>query len=124
MAKQQRGEDLSFIQAAQRMVTLPDTSISGKLNFNHPVKIDSRFRGEVKASELVVVGRNAEVRAEISAGNLHVQGCLFGKVRVTGWIEIHPGGRFQGEIESGKLKVHPGGIFEGRGEVINKGSSS
>jgi cytoskeletal protein CcmA (bactofilin family) len=100
------------------MVTLPKTSISGKLSFNHPVKIDSRFSGEVKASELLVVGPNAEVKAKISAGHLQVEGRLVGKVRVSGWIEIHPGGRFQGEIESGKLKVYPGGIFEGTGDVI------
>lgn len=120
MASQQRSQRLSFIQETPRMVTLPETSISGKLSFNHAVKIDSRFSGEVKASELVVLGPHAVVQAKISAGNLQVEGRLIGKVRVSGWIEIHPGGRFQGEIESGKLKVYPGGTFEGTGDVIKK----
>lgn len=121
MASQQEHKELSFIQVAPRMVTLPETAISGKLSFTHPVRIDSRFSGEVKARELVIVGPNAEVRAKISAAHLQIEGRLVGKVRVSGWIEIRPGGRFQGEIESGKLRVYPGGIFEGRGDVIKEG---
>jgi cytoskeletal protein CcmA (bactofilin family) len=120
MASEQSSKGLSFIQEAPRMVTLPDTSISGKLSFSRPVKIDSRFSGEVKASALVILGPKAEVKARISAGNLQVEGRLVGTVRVSGWIEIHPGGRFQGAIESGKLKVYPGGIFEGTGDVIKE----
>jgi len=120
MPSQEEREGLSFIQAAPRMVTLPETSISGKLSFNHSARIDSRFSGEVRAGELLGLGPKAEVRAKISAGHLQVEGSLVGKVCVSGWIEIHPGGHFQGEIESGKLKVFPGGTFEGRGDVIKK----
>jgi cytoskeletal protein CcmA (bactofilin family) len=36
---------------------------------------------------------------------------------VDGWIEILPGGRFQGEIQSGKLKVYAGAVFDGNAEL-------
>ncbi|MCH8055684.1 MAG: polymer-forming cytoskeletal protein [Deltaproteobacteria bacterium] len=109
--------DPSFLQSSPRTVLLPETAVSGKLSFDLPVKIDSRFSGEVKASELLVVGPNAEVQASISARHLQIEGTLVGKVHVSGWVEILPGGRFQGEIEAGKLRVYPGGVFEGRGDV-------
>lgn len=115
-------EDPSFLQLSPRTVLFPGTAISGKLSFDLPVKIDSRFSGEVKASELLVVGPNAKVEARISARHLKVEGSLVGSVRVSGWIEILPGGRFQGDIEAGKLRVYPGGVFEGKGDVVVKGT--
>ena len=113
-------ESPSFLQISPRTVLSPGTAISGKLSFNLPVKIDSRFKGEVKASELLVVGPNAEVEARISARHLQIEGSLVGTVHVTGWVEILHGGGFQGKIEAGKLRVHPGGIFEGKGDVMQE----
>jgi cytoskeletal protein CcmA (bactofilin family) len=83
-----------------------------------PVKIDSRFSGEIKASDLLVVGSNAQVDAHISARQLQVEGKLVGNVQVLGCFEIMPGGRFQGEFKAGELKVHPGAVCEGKGKVL------
>ena len=120
MARRQVSEHPTFLQVSPRTVLSPGTAISGKLSFNLPVKIDSRFKGEVKSSELLVVGPNAEVEARISARHLQIEGRLAGTVHVSGWVEILPGGRFRGEIEAGKLRVYPGGVFEGRGDVVRE----
>lgn len=122
-ANRQVSENPTFLQISPRTVLSPGTAISGKLNFNLPVKIDSRFKGEVKASELLVVGPNAEVEARICARHLQIEGSLIGTVQVSGWVEILPGGRFRGEIEAGKLRVYPGGVFEGKGDVLKEGAA-
>ena len=116
----QVSENPTFLQVSPRTVLVANTAISGKLNFNLPVKIDSRFKGEVKASELLVVGPNAEIEARISARHLQIEGSLIGTVHVSGWVELLPGGRFQGVIEAGKLRVYPGGVFEGKGDVLKE----
>jgi cytoskeletal protein CcmA (bactofilin family) len=108
----------SAAQGAPRTVLFPNSSISGKLSYNLPVKIDSRFTGEIKASDLLVVGANAQVDAHISAGRLQVEGKLAGNVHVIGCFEIMPGGQFQGEFKAGELKVHPGAVCEGKGKVL------
>ena len=113
----QEREDPFFLETAPRTVLPSGEAVSGKLSFDLPVKIDSRFKGEVRAGALLVVGPHAEVEAKISARHLRIEGSLVGSVRVEGWIEILPGGRFQGEIEAGKLKVYPGGVFEGKCDV-------
>jgi cytoskeletal protein CcmA (bactofilin family) len=110
-------EEPSFLKESPRTVLQPGASVSGKLVFDLPVKIDGRFKGEVKAASLLVLGPNAEVAASVSAGHLRIEGKLVGTVRVDGWIEILPGGHFQGRIEAGKLKVYSGGVFEGEGDV-------
>lgn len=112
-------ETPSFIQGnAPRTVLFPDSSISGKLSYNLPVKIDSRFSGEIKATELLVIGRNAVVDAQISARHLKVEGKLTGNVQVIGRFEILPGGHFQGEARVGELTIHPGAVFEGTGLIL------
>ena len=109
----------SFIQSnAPRTVLFPDSSISGKLRYNLPVKIDSRFIGEVKASDLLVIGSNAQVEAHVSAHQLRLEGKLVGNVQVIGCFEIMPGGRFQGEARAGELKVHPGAVFDGKAQIL------
>ena len=108
-------------QGAPRTVLFPDSSISGKLSYNLPIKIDSRFTGEIKASDLLVVGANAQVDAHISARQLQVEGKLVGNVQVIGCFEIMPGGQFQGEFKVGELKVHPGAVCDGKGKVLGLG---
>jgi len=108
----------SFIQGTVRTVLFPDSSISGKLTYDLPVKIDSRFTGEVKATDLLVVGRNAQVDARISARQLQLEGKLVGSVQVIGCFEIMPGGFFKGDAKVGELRLHPGAIFEGQGKII------
>ena len=119
MADSANKENPSFIQSnAPRTVLFPDSSISGKLSYSVPVKIDSRFSGEIKATELLVIGPNAIVDAYVSARHLKVEGKLTGKVQVIGCFEILPGGHFQGEARVGELMIHPGAMFEGTGLIL------
>ena len=119
MADPANKENPSFIQSnAPRTVLFPDSSVSGKLSYSVPVKIDSRFSGEIKATELLVFGPNAIVDAHVSAKQLKVEGKLNGKVQVIGCFEILPGGHFQGEARVGELMIHPGAVFEGTGLIL------
>jgi len=48
-------ENPSFIHGATpRKVLFANSSISGKLSYNLPVKIDGHFTGEIKSTELLV----------------------------------------------------------------------
>lgn len=117
MSSRSRSDEPSFLRVAPRTVLSPGTAITGKLSFDLPVKIDSRFSGEVKASELLVVGPNADVKAKVWARELRIEGSLVGEAYVSGALEILPGGRFQGQVDAGKLRIYPGGVFEGQGNV-------
>jgi cytoskeletal protein CcmA (bactofilin family) len=111
--------DGSFLrQSAVRTVLFPNSSISGKLSYNLPVKIDSRFTGELKATELLVIGSNARVDAYVSARQLQLEGKLSGNVRVVGCFEILPGGEFQGDVKAAEIKIHPGAVFGGNAQIV------
>jgi cytoskeletal protein CcmA (bactofilin family) len=105
-------------QNGVRTVLFPGSSISGKLSYNLPVKIDSRFTGELKATELLVIGSNAQVDAYVSARQLQLEGKLSGNVQVMGCFEIMPGGEFQGDVKAAEIRIHPGAVFDGNAQIV------
>lgn len=114
----------ALVQGTVRTVLFPDSSISGRLSYDLPVKIDSKFTGEVKASDLLIVGANAHVEARVAARNLQLEGKLIGSVQVIGCFEIMPGGHFKGDAKAAELKVHPGATFDGEGKITGDAQGS
>ena len=111
----------SFIQGGTpRTVLFANSSISGKLSYNLPVKIDGHFTGEIKSTELLVIGANAQVDAHISARQVHLEGRLVGSVQTMGCFELLPGGYFKGEARVGELRIHSGATFDGHGNVLGR----
>jgi cytoskeletal protein CcmA (bactofilin family) len=112
-------ENPSFLHGtAPRTVLFANSSISGKLSYSLPVKIDGNFTGEIKSTELLVIGSSARVDAHISARQVQLEGRLVGSVQAMGCFEVLPGGYFKGEARVAELRVHPGAVFEGQGKVL------
>jgi cytoskeletal protein CcmA (bactofilin family) len=119
MAEHSDKEYSSSIQGtAPRTVLFANSSISGKLSYNLPVKIDGHFTGEIKSTELLVIGANAQVDAHISARQVQLEGKLVGSVQTMGCFEVLPGGSFKGDARVAELRVHPGAVFDGEGKIL------
>jgi cytoskeletal protein CcmA (bactofilin family) len=91
----------------------PDTAVSGRLSFTVPTRIDGRLRGEVRASDLLVVGEEAVVEGVVRAQKLVVLGEVRGDIRGADLVEIGPGGRLMGTVETHSLVVKEGGCLDG-----------
>ena len=91
----------------------PDTVVSGRLSFTVPTRIDGTLRGEVRASEMLVVGEDAVVEGIIRALKLVVLGEVRGEVRGAERVEIGNGGRLIGTVETQSLIVKDGGCLDG-----------
>ena len=119
MAENSVNENPSLVQStAPRTVLFANSSISGKLSYSLPVKIDGQFTGEIKSTELLVIGANARVDAHISARQVQLEGKLVGSVQTMGCFEVLPGGSFKGDARVAELRVHPGAAFDGEGKVL------
>ncbi|MSP39714.1 MAG: polymer-forming cytoskeletal protein [Deltaproteobacteria bacterium] len=119
MAEVNEKDNPSFIQSvAPRTVLFVNSSISGKLSYNLPVKIDGHFTGEIKSTEMLVIGANAQVDAHISARQVQLEGKLVGSVQTMGVFEVLPGGSFKGDARVAELRVHPGAVFDGEGKIL------
>lgn len=86
----------------------PGTEVTGKLSFSTPTRIEGRLRGEVRASDLLVVASGGVVHGTIRAAVLIVAGEVRGQILGADRVEIQPGGRVAGFIEARALIVPEG----------------
>ena len=90
-----------------------DTSVTGRLSFTAPTRIDGKLKGEVRASDLLVVGEDGFVDGVVRALKLIVHGEIRGEVKVAERVEIGPTGRVLGTVETQCLIVNDGGYLDG-----------
>jgi cytoskeletal protein CcmA (bactofilin family) len=90
----------------------PGTEVTGKLNFTTPTRIGGRLRGEVRATDLLVVAPGGVVEGTVRAATLTVGGEVRGQILGAERVEIQPGGRVRGLIETRSLIVPEGAIVD------------
>ena len=95
----------------------PDARVTGKLVFSVPTRIEGKLKGELRATDLVVIGAQAVVHANVHVEKLVVLGEVHGQVTGVSRVEICAGGRVFGEIETRTLVVREGATFEGRSKM-------
>lgn len=100
-------------QPAVRQLLGRETTVTGKLSFNAPTRIDGVLNGEVRASDLLVIGEEGKVDGAVRARQLLVLGEVRGEVFVEGRAEIGASGRLFGSIRSKDLVVQAGAVLEG-----------
>jgi len=95
----------------------PDAEVTGKLSFATPTRIEGKLKGEVRATDLLVIGPQAVVQANVHAAKLVVLGEVRGQVEGASRVEICAGGKLYGDIETKSLVVQEGATFEGRSRM-------
>jgi len=103
----------AWAEARTRVAVGHNVNVSGKLIFNEPVRIEGRFRGEVRSVDLVVIGEYGMVEGRVSAPRLLIMGELRGDV--TGCDRIVLGARAKvfGNIEARNLTIREGAYLDG-----------
>lgn len=91
----------------------PESSFEGKLAFDGAVRIDGRFKGEVRTTDRLIVGEGARVEANIHVGSIVITGEVHGDVTATQSVEIHKPGKLRGNINTPQLMIEAGVVFEG-----------
>jgi len=98
----------------------PDAEVTGKLAFVSPTRIEGKLKGEIRASELLVVGPQAVVQATVRAEKLVVLGEVRGEVQGASRVQICTGGKLYGDVETRALVVEEGATFEGHSKMGEK----
>jgi len=106
----------------------PDAEVSGRMSFVSATRIEGKLKGEVRASDLLVVGPQAVVHATVRARTLIVLGEVRGEVLDAARVEVCAGGQLFGDVETQSLVIQEGATFEGRsrmgGQVTAAASTS
>ncbi len=89
----------------------------GKLTFAGTVRIDARFKGSIHTNDVLVVGENARIDAEISCGTVIVHGEVNGNIKAKTAVELRHPARMRGNVESPSLVIEKGVVFQGESRL-------
>lgn len=98
--------------SAMRTSLGADAEVTGRLSFNSPTRIDGKLHGDVKCSDLLVVGETGFIEGNVRATELIVLGTVHGDIRGAQRVEVGPRGRIHGTVEAHALAVREGGRLE------------
>ena len=116
MEPRSNGHQSCIMKVRQNQITAflgQDTEFEGTLSFKGVVRIDGRFKGEVKAEGTLIVGETAVIESDIHAAAVIVSGEVHGHMTASERIEILPPARVFGDIEAPSVIINAGVVFEG-----------
>ncbi|MDP4038830.1 MAG: polymer-forming cytoskeletal protein [bacterium] len=91
-----------------------DVNVEGLIKTEDDIYIDGNLNGEIEAEGLVEIAKNANVRADIRARALIIEGKFKGKSIVKEEVVIIRGAVTSGEIEANEVELEKGAIFNGQ----------
>ena len=99
------------------------SSFEGKLTFEGTVRIDGCFSGEIQTEGTLLVGETAEVRANVRAATVIVQGKIEGDISASESLTIQAPARVVGNLSTPNLMIERGSFFEGQCSMTTAESS-
>lgn len=97
-------------------------TMEGTLTAQEDILLEGRFNGEVLLMEnALVVGQTGDIRADIKAKNVTIQGKANGDIKASDQVEISASGSMRGDILSPRVILHDGAKFKGRIDMEPEG---
>jgi cytoskeletal protein CcmA (bactofilin family) len=101
----------------------PGSQFEGKLVFDEIVRLDGNFRGEITSRDTLIVGKTADLQAEVTVGTLIISGRLKGNIKAASRVELRAPAVIDGTIDAPVLVVEEGVVFNGTIVMKKEGSA-
>jgi cytoskeletal protein CcmA (bactofilin family) len=99
--------------------------LKGEITGSEDLLIDGEIEGTIELKENnLTVGPNGNVKADVSARSITVQGHLRGNVRAGEKIEICKTGSLEGDLSTARIVIEDGAVFRGSIDIVKPGQVS
>ena len=100
-----------------------NASMQGTLRFDDPVnlRINGKFEGTLDTKGKLLIGRNADINANIVGENISVAGKIKGNIHAKKSLALEATAAVAGDVETPNLAITDGAVLNGR---ISMGKSS
>lgn len=108
---------IPFIMASATNVLSSGIEINGSIRFSNDMIIDGKIEGEIHSDKgRVTIGENAQIKGDITAGDVKVFGKVEGKI-TSERCELKSKSRLDGDIKTKNLSMEEGASLSGRTEI-------
>ena len=87
-------------------------SVNGRCRVNSDLQIDGEFEGDVDCRSTVIISSSGQVKGEINADKVIINGQFEGKITAK-TIEVLSSGKAHGTMQTDNLCIERGGSFVG-----------
>lgn len=89
--------------------------IRGEVKGSEDLIIDGHVEGAISlADNRLTIGPNADVKADLVARDILIQGKLIGNVVATGRVELRAGSAMEGDVKALRLAIEENAVFRGK----------
>jgi cytoskeletal protein CcmA (bactofilin family) len=110
---------------ARNLACLGSTiTVKGEISSDEDLEIDGKVEGPISLrGHRLTVGRNAQLKTEITAREVIVYGNVSGNLHARDRVEIKKDGQVIGDITTSRISIEDGAYFKGRIEIDRAQSS-
>lgn len=93
-----------------------NATMQGNMTFSDPVnlRINGKFEGNLNTKGNLIIGKDAEVNAEIIGENIIVAGKVKGKIKATKILSLSSTAEVLADLETPKVTIEEGAFFNGK----------
>lgn len=93
-----------------------NAAMQGSLVFADPVnlRINGKFEGTLTTRGNLIIGRDAQVKANIVGENISIAGLVNGNIKATERLTLTSTAQVIGDIEISRLAIEDGAVFNGK----------
>jgi len=96
--------------------------IKGELSGSEDLYVDGQVEGNIELSgNQLFIGPNGQVRANVSAKGVVVQGKLDGNIRATDRVELQKSAIAVGDVSTRRISIEDGAYLKGKVDVEQAG---
>jgi len=92
----------------------------GVITYNGTVRIDGRLDGEIHTEGVLVVGEDAVITAQVTAGTVISRGKITGDIAASGKVRLLAPAVLNGSVKAPLLSIEEGVLFNGSLEMAKK----
>ena len=89
----------------------------GVITYNGTVRIDGRLDGEIHTEGVLVVGEDAVISAQVTAGTVISRGKITGDIVASGKVRLQAPAVLNGSVKAPLLSIEEGVLFNGSLEM-------
>ncbi|HOV08202.1 MAG: Polymer-forming cytoskeletal [Spirochaetes bacterium ADurb.Bin218] len=94
-------------------VIAEDIEFRGTLKFKNSLKIKGKFEGKIISDGHLIIGRESNTSADITAGIVSVSGNVNGKIKAAKKIELFKKSKISADMISPEIVMESGAVFNG-----------